>query len=76
LLDWGRAQFNSSKLESIALQCSAECQAEIKRLNESLYAKNGTNWDGSKLAQLVIEQSSKLQKKGDQDDVLEPLHRL
>lgn len=76
LLDWGRAQFNSSKLESIALQCSAECQAEIKRLNESLYAKNGTKWDGSKLAQLVIEQSSKLQKKGDQEDVLEPLHRL
>lgn len=76
LLDWGRAQYNDSKLESIALKCSADCQAEIKQLNQSLYAKNGTNWDGSKLAQLVIEHSSKLQKKGEQDDMLEPLHRL
>ena len=76
LLDWGRAQFNCSNAESIALQCSADCQAEIKRLNESLYAKNGNPWDGTKLAQLVVEESTKQQKQAKQDDALEPLHRL
>lgn len=76
LLDWGRAQFNSTKIESIASRCSANCQAEIKRLNESLYAKNGSQWDGSQLAQLVVEESSKQHKQAKQGDALEPLHRL
>jgi len=75
-LNWGRVQFNADTEESIALQCSAECQAEIKHLNESLYAKKRDNWKGDTLAALVLEASRSLQNKSTEEDALEPLNRL
>jgi len=76
LLHWGYALYKTRDLGFISAHCSAPLQAEIKRLNESLYAKNGVVWNGDTLVTLVLEESRSLKNNSVQEDALEPLNRL
>jgi len=76
LISWGYLQYNTKELDHISIYCEEDLQEEIKHLNQCLYSKNEGNWDGAKLASLVVEHSQQLQEKEIKAGELEPLHRL
>ena len=77
LLKWMQLQYGQDNFDRIGELLDKELVEQINELNQCLYGDNeATHWDGSKLAQLVKDQT--LNKKGylKEDDFLEPLNRL
>jgi hypothetical protein len=76
LIRWGQQQYGISSLGEIATLSSADLKEEILDLNQLLYSKNDSQWDGKKLWQFFKEQKSKVKKVKPIDNKLEPLYRI
>ncbi len=77
LLAWGKQQFAVDNLDAIAQCCDLALAAEIRRLNQCLYAPAAEDWSGQALwhAFSRFKVESRFQSK--QSDLeLEPLYRL
>jgi hypothetical protein len=77
LITWGRQTFNASSLGAIADCCDARLRDEVLHLNQALYGKYATVWQGKKLFQAFIE--NKVREKAassSKDSELEPLYRM
>jgi len=77
LLTWGKLKFNSHNLGSLAEFCDARLRDEILSLNQTLYGKAFSQWQGKKLFQTFTEYKA-LEKitSPTEDKSLEPLYRL
>ena len=53
LIKWSNLTYNSANLADLSRHCDAELQTELHKLNQALYAKKKSAWDGSKLLQVV-----------------------
>ena len=77
---WGQQQFDAGTLGMIATHCDARLRDEILNLNEMLYGKKTSPWQGKKLFQAFSEQLARkkiLHKDKNSNDVsLKSLHPL
>ena len=76
LLVWGKQKFNAANLGAIATFCDARLRDEILRLNQVLYGKDASQWNGKKLMQSFTEGKAREKSVSNDDSALEPLHRL
>lgn len=76
LLTWGKLKFGVNNLGSVAESCDARLRDEILDLNQVLYGKGSTLWTGKKLFQAFTENKARAKIGHQQEDGLEPLHRL
>ena len=78
LLAWGKQKFNVNNLGPIAAYCDARLRDEILYLNQALYGKDTRlwTWTGKKLFQAFTENKAREKIVGDDEQILEPLHRL
>lgn len=76
LLAWGKQQFGVGSLGAIASHCEARLRDEILTLNQHLYSRNASEWNGKKLFQAFSENNARQKMNIADDMVLEPLHRL
>ncbi len=76
LLAWGKQKFNANNLGAIAGYCDARLRGEILHLNQSLYGRDGNQWNGKKLFQAFTENNARANIASNEEQILEPLHRL
>jgi len=76
LIEWGRQTFNVSSLSAIAVFCDASLRDEILHLNQILYSKNTSQWQGKKLFQAFTENKAREKIIPLKNSGLEPLYRL
>ena len=76
LLMWGKQKFAANNLGAIAGFCDARLRDEIIVLNQVLYAKNASQWNGKKLLQAFSENKAREKIANSEPSGLEPLHRL
>ncbi len=76
LLAWGKQKFAATNLTTIAQHCDARLRDEILRLNQRLYGKDNSLWNGKKFFQAFTENEARAKIAVKEDDVLEPLYRL
>ncbi|MCX7096773.1 MAG: BatD family protein [Methylococcales bacterium] len=76
LLAWGRQQFDASNLGSVAEYCDARLRDEILHLNQVLYGKDSSKWQGKRLFQAFTENKARDKTLVSEDKTLEPLYRL
>ncbi len=76
LIRWGHQQFGVSSLGKIAPFAAANLKEEILDLNQLLYSKHNSQWDGKKLWRRFNEHIANAEKVKPVDDKLEPLYRL
>lgn len=77
LLNWGKLKFKANNLGEISRFCDAPLKDEITQLNQSLYGRDATSWNGKKLMQafMAYDKSRAVHSRKEQE-ILEPLHRL
>ncbi len=76
LIQWGRQHFGASSLGQIASFCHDHLRNEILDLNQLLYGKKDTEWDGERLWQAFNQQMADFDTNKQENDGLEPLFRL
>ncbi len=76
LLVWGKQKFDSHNLGAIAGFCDARLRDEILLLNQTLYGKDSTTWQGKKLFQAFTENKARAAVKVTEDKSLEPLYKI
>jgi hypothetical protein len=76
LLEWGRQKFNVSNLGALAMMSDARLRDEILHLNQALYGKEISVWQGKKLFQAFTENKAREKIAATGDKSLEPLYRL
>jgi hypothetical protein len=76
LLAWGKQKFNATNLGAIATYCDARLRDEILHLNQVLYGKDASQWDGKNLMQAFTGNKARNKIANTEESVLEPLHRL
>lgn len=76
LLAWGRQKQGAASLGAIAELSDARLRDEILSLNQVLYGKTATQWQGKKLFQAFVENKAREKKIVQDDDKLETLYRL
>lgn len=77
LIEWGRHKFNVSNLGALAVLCDARLRDEILHLNQALYGKEISQWEGKKLFQAFTENKAREKTAVTKEDKsLEPLYRL
>ena len=76
LIEWGRQQFNVSNLGALADLCDAHLRDEILQLNQILYGKESTQWQGKALYQAFTENKAREKSTRIKPSELEPLYRL
>lgn len=76
LLIWGKQKFEVNNLGSIAGFCEARLRDEILLLNQTLYGKESSQWQGKKLFQAFTENKARGAIKEAVDKSLEPLYKL
>jgi BatD DUF11 like domain len=77
LVDWGRQKFNVSNLGAISSFCDARLRDEMLQLNQTLYGKDTSQWNGKKLMQAFTENNARANiAHNEEEQILEPLHRL
>ena len=76
LLVWGKQKFDANNLGAIAGCCDARLRDEIMLLNQTLYGKASTQWEGKKLFQAFTENKARSTIKETVDKSLEPLYKL
>ncbi len=77
LLKWMQLQYGQENFDQIGELFDKELVDQINSLNKSLYGDNSaTPWDGSKLAQLVIDQTLNKKNPVKKSEALEQLNRL
>ena len=75
LLDWGKIKFNSHNMAEIAAHCEARLRDEIYSLNQTLYAKQTTPWQGKKLFQFFSENKAREKVAKNESDELDSLYK-
>ena len=75
LLAWGKIKFNSHNMADIAAHCEARLRDEINALNQTLYAKQASAWQGKKLFQFFSENKAREKVARHEPDELEPLYK-
>ena len=73
---WGKQKFEVNNLGSIAGFCEARLRDEILLLNQTLYGKQSSQWQGKKLFQAFTENKARGVIKEVVDKSLEPLYKL
>ncbi len=76
LLIWGNHKFDTNNLGALAGFCDARLRDEIVLLNQTLYGKESTQWEGKKLFQAFTENKARGAIKETVDKSLEPLYKL
>ena len=79
LLAWGKDKYNATTLGALAEFCDARLGNEIFNLNRFLYGQQDEEWEGKKLFKAFSENQEIEKTKRpspDNEDKLEPLHRL
>lgn len=76
LLIWGNHKFDTNNLGALAGFCDARLRDEIVLLNQTLYGKESTQWEGKKLFQAFTENKARGAIKETVDNGLEPLFKL
>ncbi len=76
LIEWGRQQFNVSNLGALADLCDARLRDEILQLNQILYGKESTQWQGKALYQAFTENKAREKSTRIKPSELEPLYRI
>jgi len=76
LLIWGNHKFDTNNLGALAGLCDARLRDEIVLLNQTLYGKESTQWEGKKLFQAFTENKARGAIKETVDKSLEPLYKL
>lgn len=76
LLNWAEAQYATRQLNELNLAIEDELQAEINRLNETLYANKKQAWEGFKLIQLVEESTKSKTVEAEITNSLQALHKI
>jgi hypothetical protein len=76
LLEWGRQKFGVTNLGALAGFCDARLRDEILYLNQVLYGKETSGWQGKKLFQTFTENKARRRIAVVEDKSLEPLYRL
>ncbi len=76
LLAWGKINYDSDSLSSIARHCEARLKEEILSLNQHLYTNHDEAWLGKKLFQTFTENKARKQLAEKADDALEPLYKI
>ena len=76
LLIWGNHKFDTNNLGALSGLCDARLRDEIVLLNQTLYGKESTQWEGKKLFQAFTENKARGAIKETVDKSLEPLYKL
>ena len=76
LIRWGRQRFGASSLGQIAGFCHDDLKSQILALNQLLYGRNNSQWDGNELWKTFNQQMTDSKTGKQQNDKLEPLFRL
>ncbi len=76
LIRWGRRHFGVSSLGQIALLCNDDLKNEILALNQLLYGRKNSQWDGNGLWKAFNQQMAESKTDKTENDKLEPLFRL
>jgi hypothetical protein len=76
LLIWGGHQYGCTSLGALANYCEARLRDEILLLNNALYGKEATHWQGKKLFQTFTENKARTKLAEREDSSLAPLYRL
>ena len=76
LLIWGNHKFDTNNLGALSGLCDARLRDEIVLLNQTLYGKESTQWEGKKLFQAFTENKARGEIKETVDKSLEPLYKL
>ena len=61
---------------AVAGFCDARLRDEILLLNQTLYGKDSTTWQGKKLFQAFTENKARAAVKVTEDKSLEPLYKI
>lgn len=77
LLQWGRSRFQEASLNGVARHCNNRMQQEIRLLNETVYGRRHSDWQGKNLWQAfqACRGTGKAESMPEEDE-LEPLYRL
>ncbi len=76
LIRWGKQHFGVSSLGQIAAFCHDDLRNAIGVLNQQLYGKKNTQWDGEQLWKAFNQQMADSKNDKQQNNKLEPLFRL
>ncbi len=76
VLQWGRIQFGSDSLGSIARLCSEPLQTQIENLNQLLYSGQQKTWIGEHLWEAFSKNHIETGTVSAKDEGLEPLYKL
>ncbi len=77
LTKWMKLQYGQDNFDRIGELLDTALVDQINHLNQCLYGDNAaSHWDGSTLAQLVMDQTLNKKDHLKESDVLEPLNRL
>lgn len=76
LLEWGQQLFAAGSLGAIAVHCEARLRDEILYLNQVLYGKEASAWQGKKLFQAFSENQARKKMAQDETSALKPLYPL
>lgn len=68
LIKWGEASFQTTSLTALTEYCDATLQAELGKLNQALYAKQKSSWNGALLIEAILaNQPTEAQAKGSEE---------
>ncbi len=77
LLLWGKTQFASDSLASLAVRCAAPLAEQVLQLNRVLYSPQQQAWSGQSLWQAFsMNRSTSVSEAEKGDAVLEPLYKI
>lgn len=74
LIKWSTAKYNVSSLAVLNHHCDVKLQAELNKLNQALYAKETSAWDGSTLWQAISTHQLMQSPSKREGEPLLPLH--
>lgn len=74
LMQWSTITYNTANLADLSHHCDDALQAELRKLNQALYAKELSEWDGSTLLNAIAAITVKQSNTTTVDDPLVPLN--
>ena len=72
---WAKYQLHTTDMKKIRAQCNQELHNELNQLQAHLYSKQSSSWEGTTFLNAFMNNNN-VSERHDNNDPLEPLHRL